>query len=154
MTDTNPGGSGCGLSQVVVLVLWSTQYVLPCGSFLCSHLKDTATQIVHKKASEGHPPVNILLFFYPGGRGSEDPALGTCCLGLAPSVGTVALLLLLLPPAPEAFASPSAGEEEDEDEAVMVVVAPWVRDVNVEETAAQSLGLAAEEETGACVEGG
>lgn len=37
---THPGGSGCGLSHVVVLVLWSTQYVLPWGSFLCSQLSD------------------------------------------------------------------------------------------------------------------
>lgn len=67
----------------------------------------------------------------------------------------VTVLLLLSPPVPEAFASPSAGEEEeDEAEAVVVVVAPWVEGVNVEEAAAQSLGLAAEEETGACVEGG
>lgn len=88
------------------------------------------------------------------------PALGACCLGLAPSVVTDALLLLLPPPPspPEALASPSAGEEEDDDEEVVLVVAPDAWDVNVEEVAAAATpasgGLAAEDEAGACVEVG
>lgn len=93
--------------------------------------------------------------FYPGGRGSDAPPLGTCCLGLAPSVVAVALLLLLPLAPPEAFGSPCAGEEEDEEEVVLVVAA-IAEDVIVEEVAAAvpSEGLAAEEEAGACVEAG
>lgn len=102
--------------------------------------------------------MTVVVFFYPGGRGSVAPALGACCLGLAPSVVTDALLLLLPPPPPppEALASPSAGEEEDDDAEVVLVVAPDAWDVNVEEAAATlpSGGLAAEEEAGACVEVG
>lgn len=92
--------------------------------------------------------------FYPGGSGSGAPALGACCLGFTPSVVAVVLLPLLPPPAPEAFASPKAGDEEDEDNEVAMVVALWAVEVNVEGAAAQSLGLAAGEEAGACVEGG
>lgn len=79
--------------------------------------------------------------------------MGACCLGFAPSVVTVVLLLLLPVLAPKAFASPNAGDEDDDDEEVVIVVPPWAGEVNVEEAAAEpSTGLAAEEEAGVCVE--
>lgn len=68
------------------------------------------------------------VFSYPGGRGSDDAALESGCLGLTPSEVVVALPLLLPPPppSPEAFTSAVGGEEEDEQEGVVAVLVPWV----------------------------